>query len=375
MPGKIFIGSTQRIDADELFVDFENAAELAVQRLTVDVREVEVDHGLAVDAETLLVDHFVNGARGHVARHEVAVFRIPLLEEVEALGFRDGFDGALVAGSARNPDTAALAARRLRHEPQLVFAGNAGGMHLDEFAVGVVDALLEDRGLRRAGADHGVSALAEDGSVAAGGENDGVGREGFELHGAEVHGHDAARHAFAVDDGGEKLPAFEFVDFAFGLVAAHLLVERVEQLLAGGGAGKSGAVIERAAEAAEVEQAFGRAVERHTHAVEQIDDGGRGLAHGLDGRLIGQEVAAVDGVVKVLRGGVAFALEIFGGVDAALGADRVRALDGDDGKQVDRAAGFGDLDYRRKSGEPSAHHDDFACCHEVPFEKPLERDS
>ena len=197
----------------------------------------------------------------------------------------------------------------------------------------------------------------------------------MELHGAKVHGHDAARHTFAVDDGGKKFPAFEFFDFAFGLVAAHLLVERVEQLLAGGGAGKGGAVVQRAAEAAEVEQTFGGAIEGHTHAVEQIDDAGRGLAHGFDGRLVGEEVAAIDGVVKVLRGGVAFALEILGGVDAALRANRVRALDGDDGKQIDRAAGFGDLDDRGESGEPSAHHDDFGCCHEVPFRKAVDRDS
>ncbi len=129
-------------------------------------------------------------------------------------------------------------------------------------------------------------------------------------------------------------------------------------------------LIERAAEAAEVEQAFGGAIEGHAHAVEQIDDGGRGLAHGLDGSLVGEEVAAVDGVVKVLRGGVAFAFEILGGVDAALRAHGVRTLDRDDGKQVDRAAGLGDFDDRRESGEPSANHDDFGCCHLVPFEKP-----
>ncbi len=162
--------------------------------------------------------------------------------------------------------------------------------------------------MRGAGADDGVGALAEDGAVAAGGEDDGVGGEGAQLHGAQVHRGDAAGDALGVEDGGEELPAFVLVDFAFGLVAAHLLVERVEKLLAGGGAGERGAVIERAAEAAEVEQALGGAIEGHAHAVEQVDDGGRGLAHGLDGRLVGEEVAAIDGVVEVLGGGVAFAL-------------------------------------------------------------------
>ncbi len=185
----------------------------------------------------------------------------------------------------------------------------------------------------------------------------------LELHGAEVERGDAARDAFGVEDGGEELPAFVLVDFAVGLVAADLLVERVEKLLAGGGSGEGGAVVEGAAEAAEVEQAFGGAVEGHAHAVEEIDDAGRGLAHGLDGGLVGEEVAAVDGVVEVLVGGVAFALEVFGGVDAALRADRVGALDGNDGEQVHVAAGFRDFDDRREPGEASANHDDSGCCH------------
>ena len=155
-------------------------------------------------------------------------------------------------------------------------------MDLDEFAVGVIDALLEERGLRGAGADDGIGGAAENRADAAGAENRGVGRKGADFHRLQIHGADAAADAGVVDDGGEKRPAFEFVDFAFGFEAADLLIERVEQLLAGGGAGKRGAVIERAAEAAEIEQAFGRAIEHHAHAVEQIDDRGSGFAHALD---------------------------------------------------------------------------------------------
>ena len=152
---------------------------------------------------------------------------------------------------------------------------------------------------------------------------------------------------------------------AGGLIAADLFVERVEQLLAGGGAGKGGAVIECAAEAPEVEQPLWRAVKRHAHAVKQVDDGWRGLAHGLDRGLVGQEVAAIDGVIEVLVGGVALALQILGRVDAALRAYRVRPLDRDNRKQVNGAAGLGDLDDRREARQPSANHDDFGCCHEV----------
>ncbi len=267
--------------------------------------------------------------------------------------------------SRGNPDAAAFAAGGLGHEAELVFAGDGGGVDLDELAVGVEGALLVERGLGGAGADDGVGGLAEDGAVAAGADDDGVGGEGAGLHGAEVHGADAAAGAFAVEDGGEELPAFVLGDLAFGLVAADLLVERVEELLAGGGSGEGGAVVEGAAEAAEVEQAFGGAVEGDAHAVEQVDDGGALLAHLLDGGLVGEEVAAVDGVVEVLAGGVALALEVLGGVDAALGADGVRALDGDDGEEVDLAAGFGDLDDGGEAGEASAYDDDSwgCCCH------------
>ena len=61
-------------------------------------------------------------------------------------------------------------------------------MHLDEFAVGVVGALLKDGRLRRARADDGIGALAENCPNAARGQNDGVRGEGAQLHGAQVEG-------------------------------------------------------------------------------------------------------------------------------------------------------------------------------------------
>ena len=108
---------------------------------------------------------------------------------------------------------------------------------------------------------------------------------------------------------------------AFGFVAPYLLIEGVEQLLAGGGPGKRGAMIKGAAETAVIEQTFGRAVEHHTHAVEQIDDAGRGFAHAPHERLIGKKIAAENRVVEMFSDGVAFAFLIFRGVDAALGAN------------------------------------------------------
>ena len=186
-----------------------------------------------------------------------------------------------------------------------------------------------------------------------------------QLHGAQVERRDAASHALGVDDRREKLPALVLLHLALGLVAPHLLVERIEQLLPGGRSGKGGSLVERAAKAPEIEQPLRRAVERHAHAVQQVDDGRRRLAHGLDRRLVGQKVAAVNGVVEVLVRGVAFALQVFGCVDAALRANRVRALDRNNRKQVNGAARFRNLDDGCEASQSSANHDDSWCCHGV----------
>jgi len=111
--------------------------------------------------------------------------------------------------------------------------------------------------------------------------------------------------------------------------------------------------------AAEVEPSFGRTVEGNAHAVEQVDDSGSGVAHGLDWRLIGQEVSTVDGVIKMLPGGVAFTLKIFSGIDTALGADGVRTLYRHDGEQRNVPAHLGNLDDCGKPGQAAADHYDF----------------
>src|SRR3981081_2821586 len=109
---------------------------------------------------------------------------------------------------------------------------------------------------------------------------------------------DTAADAASVEHGRKKLPVLVLLYLAFGFVAADLLVERVEKLLAGGCSGKRGALVEWAAEAAEIEQTFGRAIEGKAHAVEQIDDARSCVAHGLNRRLVGEKVASVDRVVE-----------------------------------------------------------------------------
>src|SRR5439155_16859899 len=102
--------------------------------------------------------------------------------------------------------------------------------------------------------------------------------------------------------------------------------------------------------------------------VKQVDDAGSGIAHGFHWWLIDEEVAAVDRIVKMLPGGIAFALEIFGSVDSTLSANRVGALDRHYGKEVHVSAHLGDLDDCRESCQAAADHDDFGVsCHSDPL--------
>ena len=144
-----------RVVADEHLVDFENRAELAVESLGRDVRQIEVDLVVAVDAEAVEAD-LENLARRDVARDEVAVGRVLLFEEVPALGLGDGRRLAFIILRLRHPHAPALAARRLGHQTQLVLAGDRGRVDLNELAVGVARALLIARRDGRARADHRV---------------------------------------------------------------------------------------------------------------------------------------------------------------------------------------------------------------------------
>src|SRR2546427_8350799 len=107
----------------------------------------------------MFVHDFMDGTRSHIARHEISVLRIPLLQKIPAIIFRNRIRIALIAGDFRNPHAPAFSARRLRHQAQLVFTGNRRWMNLDELAIRVVAALLVQSRLRRSRADHGIGGL------------------------------------------------------------------------------------------------------------------------------------------------------------------------------------------------------------------------
>ena len=99
------------------------------------VGEVEVDGAAGrPDAAPFVADR-LGGARGDVARNEVAEARVAALEEVVALALGNVARRARVAGLLRHPD-AAVVAQALAHQRELglVLAAlrNAGRMDLHE---------------------------------------------------------------------------------------------------------------------------------------------------------------------------------------------------------------------------------------------------
>src|SRR5487761_491103 len=151
--GENFHRLLARIRADKFLVNLEDAFEFAVEHLARKMREVEIDGVHSREAEFFLEDNFVDGARGDVARDQVAVFWVPLLEEIKTFLLRNRTSGARVTGFSRHPDAAAFAAQRFAHQAAFVFAGNRGGMNLDEFAIRVISALLEKSRLGSSCAD------------------------------------------------------------------------------------------------------------------------------------------------------------------------------------------------------------------------------
>ena len=106
------------------------------------------------------------------------------------------------------------------------------------------------------------------------------------------------------------------------VVAHELLVEDVQDRLAGDVGDVGGALLRGAAEGAQVELALLVAVKRDADVLEVHRLAGRLRAHDLDRVLVAEEVRALDGVVGVLGPVV---VDRDRGVDPAGGGDRVRA--------------------------------------------------
>ena len=209
-----------------------------------------------------------------------------------------------------------------------------------------------------AGAGHRVRGDLEDAAEAAGGQEHALGVEGVDLAGLQLQRDDAAAAAVVGEEDVEHVELVEEVD----VVLDALLVERLDDHVAGAVGGVAGApdrafaeVASVAAEPALVDPAVGRAVERKPHVLE--------FEHGVDrlagedfGRvLIDEVVAALDGVEHVPLP-VVFLDVAEGGADAALGGAGVRAgrIELADDGDVGLA---GHLDGRHQAGAACADDD------------------
>ncbi len=202
--------------------------------------------------------------------------------------------------------------------------GDAGRVDLRVAGVREQGAALVRAPRRRDVRVHGVGREVIHRAVAAGRENDGVGRVLFDLARRQVARDDAARLAVDHD---------EVEHFAAGVQRDGLLVylphQRLigadKQLLAGLAARVERARDLRTAERSVVEQAAVLARERHALRDALVDDVDAQLREPVDVGFARAVVAALDRVVEEAIDAVAVVLVVLRGVDAALGRDAVRA--------------------------------------------------
>jgi len=223
-------------------------------------------------------------------------------------------------------EVAALAARALGD--QAADAVDARRMELHELHVLQRQAGAQHHGVAVAGAGVGRGAGLVDAAAAAGGDHRGVGAEA--VQGAVLHAdrHQAAAGAVLVHQEVDG----EVLDEEARLVLEALLVERVQDGVAGavgGGAGALrhlalGVVRGVAAEAALVDQTLRRPAERHAEMLQLDHRGHRLAAEVLRRVVVGEPDAARDRVVHVPAPVVLGHVAERGG-DAALGRDRVAA--------------------------------------------------
>ncbi len=278
-----------RVDAQVGAGELGDVGELGLEHLGAQVRAVQ-QHVVAVRAGAAALGHLLDhAARDDVARSEVLDGRGVALHEALTAGVAQ--DRALTAGALGEQDAE---------------TGEAGRVELEELHVLQRQALAPHDADAVPGEGVGVRGGLEDLAEAAGGEHHGLGLEDVQLAGGEVVRDDAGDLRLARGilhrDEVEHVELVEEVDAELHAVLEQRLQDHVTGAVGGvaraahGGLAVVGGV---AAEAALVDLALGRAVERQAHVLE-VDDGVDGLfREDLGGILVDEVVAALDGVEGV----------------------------------------------------------------------------
>ena len=220
---------------------------------------------------------------------------------------------------------AALAAGALRH--QATRAIDAGRVELDELVVLQRQAGAQHHAAAVAGAGMGAGAGEVGPAVAAGRQHHGLGAEAVDAAILQAPGGDAAADALLVHDQVER----DVLDEEFAVMLQRLLVQRVQDGMAGAVGRRAGAhrrrlavILHVAAEGALVDAPVLGPAEGHAVVLQLDDRRDRLAAHVFDGVLVAQPVRPLHGVVHV-PAPVILAHVAERGADAALGGDGVAA--------------------------------------------------
>src|SRR3954469_9171223 len=330
---------TRDVHAREVAPDVDDLAQRLERALARHLGDVERHR--AVGEAAALVDLGLLRARDDVARGELHLVGRVLLHEALALGV---------------VEVRAFAAGALGDEDPV--PGQRGRVVLDHLhvhqrgadAVGLRDAV--------AGADERVRGRLEALAGATGGVDRRLGGEQLEPAVADVaRDRPAARAVVVLAERGDE-PLLVAVDLV--VVPHQLLVEHVEQGLAGDAGEVVGPRGRRAAERARAEVPVGRAVERHSLVLEPQHLARGFPAHDLDRVLVAEEVRALDGVERVRLPRV---VRVERGVDATgrrvgVRADRVDLAQDGDGRPLARGREGG-----ARAGEPRPDDEDVVCGH------------
>ena len=290
-----------------------DVGQLRLQDVRAEVADVDVDVVL-VRAGAAALQHFEHHRAGDdVARRQVDDRRRVALHESLALAVEQ--PTTLTAHGFGDQDA----------QP-----GQPGRVELVKLHVLQRKSLAEDDADAVAGEGVRVGRRLVHPARPAGGDHDGLGVEDVDLAGGQLVGDHAGGHRTARGLGEREVEHVELVE-ELDVVLDAVLVQRLQDHVAGAVGGVTGAahrglavVAGVPAEAALVDAALGGAVERHPHflQVEHRVDGF--LAHDLHRVLVGEIVAALDGVE-----GVPFPVVVFDvgqrGAHAALGSAGVAA--------------------------------------------------
>lgn len=277
-----------RLDAQVRTRELRDVGQLGVQLLRREVREVEVHVVGLGAAATALTDLRVDGAGHDVTRRQVLHHRRVLLHE--ALAVLVAEDSALTAGALRQQDA---------HAP------DAGRVELEELHVLQRQTATVDRRLSVTRQRVRVRRHLEELAGAAGRVDHGLRLEDVDLTGRQLVRDDTGGVLDPVDLDDQLVQDVELVEELHALLHA-VLVQRLEDHVAGavgrvaGPADRGLAVVAAVtAEAALVDGAVRRAVERQAHLL-QVEDRVDGLLRqDLGGVLVDQVVTALDRVEGV----------------------------------------------------------------------------